>query len=344
MTNKEAHIRFDMAIQHMASNRKGSLEPEYVDLVLDSATIALIYKKINPYVSSRREGFEESLKRYTDLQVLKRTVKLEVVDGNNDEYIAVLPPSNMLLVPSVEADLDVNYKRLVAPTSEDSSYKFYLLEFPDSGKTDRTTQFTAFSIIVNDVTLTMPTNYPAFTRNDAKFMIHNYIVNELRDRGIEVGWETYGDVFKRNHFVFYSNTPIIASLSFDAITRTVVALDKFPMKPVCAVNKTKIPVSVFSDKSESKASLNKYYKTYCARSPIATISNNILCFDKRLEYIPKYVYVTYLKRPRLYNFRTGAVAELELSDEILALAVTESLSITNDSTYNAQLNQAIKID
>lgn len=344
MTNKEAHIKYDMAIQHMASNRKGSLEPEYIDLILDSATIQLIYKKINPYVSSRREGFEESLKRYTDLQVLKRTVKLEVVKGSNEDYVAILPPSSLLLIPSVEADLDVNYKRVLEPTSENAEYKLYAIEFPDSDKAIGVNQFTSFVITIDDVEIRLPSNYPTFTRNDSKFMIINYVIDAVRDLGIEIGWEKYGDLFKKNHFIFYSKTAMVITLSFDTISKVSFVAKGDYVKPVSVVNKVRVPVSIFSDKSESKGTLNKYYNTYCARSPIATIENNLLCFSKRLEYIPKYVYVTYLKKPRLYNYRINAVSEIELNDEILAMAVTQTLSITNDPTYNAQLNQSIKID
>ena len=344
MSNKEAHIKFDMAIQHMASDRKGSLEPEYIDMLLTDATNELIVRKINPYVSSRREGFEDSLKRYTDLQALKRTVKLEVVLGDNDEYVAILPPSFLILSPSFEADLDVDYKRAELPLSETSGYKYYTLSFPDSGKADRTAQFVTLTLTLNSKVFTLPSNYPALTRNASKFMIINYIVDELRNNGIEVGWEVYGTVFKKNTFVFYSNTVITGSLSFDAISNNVVDLGTTLTRPVSTVNKQRVPVSIFSDKSESKASMNKLYKTYCARNPIATIQNNTICFDKRLEYTPKYVYVTFLKKPRLYNFRTNAVSEIELTDEILSIAVTKSLAITGDNTYNAQLNQAIKVD
>ena len=65
------HIALDSRLQILNSNRKQSIHPEEYDMAVNDAILTVLKQRFSPELNSKKQGLEESIKRYTDYLLLK---------------------------------------------------------------------------------------------------------------------------------------------------------------------------------------------------------------------------------------------------------------------------------
>ena len=87
-TVKELHIALDQRLQQLNSNRKLVLYPEQKDARLNEAVLQFINNVVSDKTNIKKEGFEDTQKRYDDIEELIRTATLPIYVNESDNIIA----------------------------------------------------------------------------------------------------------------------------------------------------------------------------------------------------------------------------------------------------------------
>ena len=80
------HIALDSRLQILNSNRKQSIHPEEYDMAVNDAILTVLKQRFSPELNSKKQGLEESIKRYTDLSSLKRETPLDLYWDGKSQY------------------------------------------------------------------------------------------------------------------------------------------------------------------------------------------------------------------------------------------------------------------
>ena len=86
------HIALDNRLLLLNSNRKLSIHPEQYDMAINDAILTVIKQRFSP-LNIKQQGFEDSVKRVTDLSSLKKIKTIPIVNSNQQFTI----PSNCYL-------------------------------------------------------------------------------------------------------------------------------------------------------------------------------------------------------------------------------------------------------
>ena len=102
------HIALDSRLQILNSNRKQSIHPEEYDMAVNDAILTVLKQRFSPELNSKKQGLEESIKRYTDLSSLKRETPLDLYWDNKSQYFNI--PSDCYLPISLNGIISYSRK------------------------------------------------------------------------------------------------------------------------------------------------------------------------------------------------------------------------------------------
>jgi hypothetical protein len=334
-TVKEMHIAIDERLQQLNSNRKLSLLPQQKDNRLNEAVIQFINNKTTPKTNSRKEGFEDTQKRYDDIEELIRSSSLSVyLDGTN-KVICPLPWDYYHLIND-RTTLKYNCSGInYAITQSDITFTA-VIPFPDDSTGSAGVYYSNFVLTVNGVSIyTSPFTTATLKSVDSKFMLINSILETLNIGGVyEVYWEYYLDHYEKNSFIII--TPITVttcSMTFNSIT--TIGVGKH-YSYLTYGNNDWSGIITRSNSLQSQENIydildNYYYRKNMYLKPYSTIKRDFLNVFHDTTFIIKEVNIDYIKKPRLINYLLNQTCELSIGEEIIAIVVENIMADkTND--------------
>jgi len=335
-TVKEMHIALDMGLQQIDSNRKQSISPEHKDMALNYAVLQFIETRSNPKTNLKREGYEDTQKRYDDLRELKRS-KLLSSYSIDRKVFSILPVDYYKRV-SIGANIYYSKENLLIPNSKETYY-YSILPFPDDEGVNEF--YSNFRISKNKKDLFNINNFPnisSFYSADAKFMIINLVLEHLKD--IEVYWEKWNNVYKPNSFILVNKEESANyRLSFHNMSETSkdhsTTYNTYPSK-----GGKLTPVNLFSSEHEFDINTNPYYQKNKHLNPSAYIEDSRVVIYNGTNFVVTSVSFTYIKKPRLINLKANQTCELSVNREIIDLALQKLKAYIKDEGYQHIVNES----
>lgn len=339
-TVREMHIALDMGLQQIDSNRKQSISPEHKDMALNYAVLQFVETRSNPKTNFKREGYEDTQKRYDDLRELKRSISLPSYNIKRGSF-SILPVD---YYKRVSVGANVIYSKLDLPKpSEKDTYYYSILEFPDNtlGKE----RYLNFKIEQGGDTIFSINDFPNISKlhsADAKFMIINLVLEHIKD--VDVYWENWNNVYKANCFILVNKEtsatytlsygvrmPPYSSVSLDHST----TYNKYPDN-----DGTLRPVDLFSSEDEFNTLSNPYYQKNKQLNPSSYIENSRIIVHDGSNFIVPSIILTYLKKPRLINLKADQSCEISVNREIIDLAIQRLKAYIKDEGYQHVVNES----
>jgi hypothetical protein len=340
-TAKEAHVYIEQNIQNIASNRKQSINPKFIDMVLNNTVLEYVGSKFPDRQSPK--DIEATLKRYTDFNILKTTVsRITQISDKLRTSVFTKIPSNCVKVqtaicnykrPTTISDIEtkVKYRVLITVTEKDIVLNTLtlLFNYTIEGKTT-----IEKSVSFDDVIKTISTSKGMFylydtlldrLRNlcdlDCKFISNNIDGNKVIEIDFPIGYKVNS---------FYSNNSKVA-----------ISIQQYNTNCVKQTNGRISSISLMPS-FECQVALDDYYgRKNLHLNPIGELSDgNMLIYYT--DFIPTLVEINYLKKPKLFNIDTGQIPEIDLNKEFFDYAIKEFLLILNSPNYEKVVNQNVK--
>lgn len=327
------HIALDTRIQQLNSNRKQSIHPEQYDMAINDAIDTLLKTRLSPKLNSRQEGFEDSIKRYSDLENLKRTFK-SVLYYDNGYYSFRIPTS---CYQPISLAGFVKYNRFgltftpINKTEYCTSLDFSSTDFtePIILRIQNTNIATELEFDLRNVTKS----------NKSLFYAINHIKTILEeDYGLDCYISRYRDYSKNNSLIIVSNSQSKRVFDTENVTSFLftynVILDEINSEYE-SIGNVKIELTSSSDIDEISGdiylskNLHLYPKYYIENGfGKVTVSNKFKVND---------VILTYIKKPIYVNSVLDVMTDIQITDELLDIATTNLSGILKDPTY--QINK-----
>lgn len=347
----DVHNALDVRVQQVSSNRKKSVAPQFKDMIVNAAVEEFINTRLSNMLNYKQKGFEEEIKRYSDLMSLKKETQLIALEVESDRRNKFVLPTDYREHISSYVTLDYN-KHGVFDSSRFSDY-YYTLAM--STLSDIQLGGDALYIRLNGKTYTYKNVYLQTKSIQGKFYIYNFIVDKLRALGINCKLYDYNGYHQEDTIFVRDNSFEIASSNVESLPKlfnvnigiTASCPDIFTYtNKLYRINNTK---GVITSDCELVSSanrdytLNNYYGSKNRqREPMIDIVGDALYVYKDKTFEPTHINMTYLKKPRLMNVDEGIMPEIEITDEILDIAGKKLSSYLGyDNTYETRVHEKI---
>lgn len=321
------HIALDGRLQVLNSNRKQSIHPEQYDMAINDAILTVLKQRFSPELNSKKQGLEESIKRYTDLSNLKKEVSVEPLINNNQQFFYI--PSDCYLPIVLNSQIYYSRDAFIKNTL----YKtFYVTVITLDENTIADNELT---LVFDDLTLNI--DLKGITKSEkSMFYTLNYLKELFKEKNIDAYIENFENYRFDNSIILVSTYEGHSFTSgegatFESFTFSRNIIDYTGISSFIVKNK-KIDLVSSSDFSNidndyylsKNIHLNPMYKLSRNRGVLKT-TDNILYKRLALEYI---------KYPILVNSKLNRMTDFEITDEILDVATTNLSGILKDETYN----------
>lgn len=342
-TVKEMHLAIDLGLQQINSNRKQSILPEWKDMALNYAVLQFIETRTNPKTNIKREGLEDTQKRYDDLRDLKRSFVSPIYLHNNSLF-SILPPDYLKYISfGVKVKYD-KFNKINTIGSKDIHAR--ILKFPDDTNNPA---YNKFRIVRkdsdnNNTTLFHIDDYANISNlygRESKFVIINLVLQELNLLdGYEVYWERwstyyYKDSFiiittkNNNHYINYGDKKDDSWVSSDTYKLFRYNIFKqegkySPANPVSSIHE-------FSN--------NFYNNRNKHLNPDLFLSDGNIYLKEGDNYVATELSMIYYKKPRLINIHTNTNCEIQVNREIVDLAIQRLKAYIKDEGYQHIVNE-----
>ena len=348
-TAKELHIAFNLKAQWINSNRERVLQDEEIDMLLNRAMYQFIDTRCSNKLNSRKEGFEQTQKRYDDLQEIKKTIALPAyIDGDNIGRVSVPLPYDYYHLVNSRSKLKYNCRYLTKTLQ--SSGICQSIVVPIVGGSGVYNVFTldidyTVNGIPNTSTILDFNNYslPDIS-DDNVFEFINIALDSYNNLNNQIEM-TYTTLNGQNYFVIICREP---SVNFTLSTATSYGLNVYDATTLTDVigydlvsNMTSPNELISSQKIDEL--LGDYYFTKDMQStPLSTIDDSSLCVYENSSFVVIKVSLTYIRKPRLINLNTNQGCELDKGDEIVDIAVELAKADVASPSYQYTVNDNLK--
>lgn len=360
MTIQEMHIAVNLGVQKISSFQVDNLLPQEIDHELNVAMEKFIKQRYNPNGNKYREGFEQSQKRIDDLRNLVVTSKVDayynresIESGEFFVERARLPQDYMTLInmltnvrfncagavdPVLAARTKIYFS--VSLTPPFAGYKLKAIKYYDPANPSNI----GGAFIENENGLE-PNDYS----NAANYTLGIIPVVSEQDQGVNDDYELTPTVdsnrlllnapdatYVQNGWVAVWVNPltdeeVVIEYPGPPITRTLVRRDdpNFPTK--------RVP-GKFVQQDDIHAILYDPFNTTKHKYPKYTIQENFIDIYSNTSFIPIFVELTYIRRPKKLDYINGVGCELpeHTHQEIVEMAVKSILETIESPRYQTQ--------
>jgi hypothetical protein len=372
MTIQEMHVGIDLGFQAVSLNVWDYFQHEELDYLINKHTIKFIRNRVNPKSNAKREGFQETQKRYEDFAELITNATLNTyVESTQDLFVhGILPYDYLsLLNDRLQSYYNCNGMLQNATLPVLAYYKTWAFgddtigtlydDFIITIKVGSTIQnlfnFAAtFSTAINGNTY-RPTG---LYNLGEKFFIVNQVLYEMNvlhpTSDVRVYWEKYDTLYVPNSFIFISSvagyTIEIAGVGIPnpiaAATPIDTPISKNRINPVVlgATLVTKpnrlIKTDVYHNYLE-----HSYLKTKWD-SPISRLQGRRIYVHYNNTFTPYKIFIDYIKKPRLCNWYLNISCELHdnFHQEIIDNVVQELKALVNSNNYKNIINENLTLE
>lgn len=338
-TVKEMHIALDFGLQHIDSNRKQSISPEFKDLALNYAVLQFIESRLSEKSNRRQEGLEETSKRYDDLKDLKKVHTGVCYKGKSGDkvFISTLPFDYYRYI---SFGANVHYNKFNLPVADNASTLLYqILPFKSGDSQGETYKNLKIEEDRggdrNDINYNMP-NFNLYGK-DSKFVAINHLLEVINTTyGVEAYWENYDDIYEPNSFIIINSIPLTLSYDNYAVTSKTKVKSRFKYGDITT---SLVPCDVVSSEVAFDIRNTYYYNINAHRKPKLLIRKGYVEIQEGNKFAVSNYAIEYYKKPRLINYLTEQSCEIQVNREIVDLAIQRLKAYIKDEGYQHIVNE-----
>lgn len=314
MTVKEMHIELNQSLQKFGANLARKYYADEFDWVLNKIQDRFIQQCLRPANLTKESGQY----RFAD-QIREDAIRTLVVSGKDlqaykDSAIRVktyLPDNYQYLLGDVSNMVNLCGAARVETTS---TIDLTLLNLVKTSKASAPYYVTG-SIQVNSVTINIPgdlgtfsSTYSGFASLDDISLIKDWLLTKLRQNGVEVWWEKYGDKYYQDTFIFVGTPTVV--LTWDGIVVTSTSTETIN---VTLQDATKSVTNTTDNRMTSNYDTTTMYTPFYAssiKSPVSELNTNMLYVYQDTNTTVKTVTITYVRKPQPISLALGSNCEL----------------------------------
>ena len=357
-TVKEMHLAIDMGLQHINSNRKQSIPPEWKDMALNYAVLQFIENRTSAKSNRKQEGLEDTQKRYDDLKDLKSANKVPTYKSDNYNRVFSILPSDYYKLISLGGKVKYSKFNLLKESVTDHIYCRFL-PFPDNNIDGESYRNFSIAYVSNHQklnTLFNINNYPnvpkLFSR-DSKFVLVNLVLETINSNpDYNIYWEQWNNIYKKdtfiiitnqnhNHYLRYSNINTAGYNAVNISNRIWIRADYnlYSYKRYKETIGSYKDVDLVSSEHEFEVKDNYYYNKNKHLNPSAYMDSGTIYLQEGDTFNITETHLVYYKKPRLINYRTNSICEIQVNREIVDLAVQRLKAYIKDEGYQHIVNE-----
>lgn len=339
-TVSSLHIALDAKVQQLNSNRKQAFHPEQYDMFLNDAVLTIIKQKSSAKLNSKQEGFEDSIKRYEDLQSLKRNYTPRTTFEPNSNTLIFELPSDYYSFDTLVGNVLYNRNGIGSVTEEKRKYvtEVYFEDFVFDG-------VKATNYLLNNATI-VDTSYISnlCKSNKSAFYYFDIVRDFFKTKyDIDVYYETYDGVNRKAALYFVTSDPALQVMSTTTQNVTTVVRSLTYNAPNVGTDEPFISKGVKKiDLVSSNNDVNRLNDYFLSKNihlnPTLTIKNDKGYIRLDNSFIIKDLTLEYIKKPRLIDSRINQMTDVTILDEVINLAAINILGILKDESFNIQSN------
>ena len=329
MTVLEQHVEINQQLQLVAANRTRKLLTQEIDWILNKIQDRFIQQSVRPVIiDGRKTG------AYTVDQLKLDALRNIIISGKvltaykdltaqPERSKAYLPADYMYLL-SDSSTLINTCKVTATPTAGNTTLS--LLQLTQSAAPSGP-YYQSSTMVVNGTTLSIPSGlnqpnqYAGYASKDEVFALRDWYLTKLRQAGIEVYWERYGDYYKQGYFIFVGAISPL-TLTHDGIAVTTISSTSFSRTSYTSTEVVSKDNRLV-DSSVVATLLNTPYYESSIESPISELSKHFLYTYYGTNMIVKGTTISYVRKPQPISLTLGLNCELaeEFHQTICDLAV-----------------------
>lgn len=337
-TVSELHIALDSRLQQSNSNRKQAFHPEQYDMAYNDALLTIIKDRSSAKTNYKQEGFEQSIKRYEDLQSLKKDCSPTIFKDSNYYYFYL--PSDYYSYDTLVSKILYNRNGVTKSTSTRNLYASIF-------------NFSNVSMDITNITYTLSSGgtidtskFKLFKSSKSLFYYFNLVRDFIKTNyGIDCYFENFNGQYYPNSLIFVTtdstkritsvNSTSISiqtttlSLGYDSIANNSQYVDLGYKK-----------VELVSALESSNINNDYYLNRNIHLNPKFEIKSNKIYIKNDSTFCLDSVKLEYLKTPRLIDSRINQMTDMTITDEVLDLAVSNISGILKDAAY--QINKTVE--
>lgn len=345
LTAKELHIALDLGLQFINSNRERSIQPEEKDMFLNKAMYQFIDTRISPKLNTKKEGFEATIKRYDDLQELKKTITYPTyIDSSEVNRVFCPLPHDYYHLINSRSKLLYNCNYVSKSVESNGIFQVIALPLVTNG-----TDYNSFSITVsyydnNVLTVSKIVdlgNYTLSTIDDENvFEMINIVLSDFNN--LDGRLELF---YKDGAFYLICREP---TTSFSLVSAYIYSEPEIDVTVITDLKRYNLTPTMTSPndlfKSEEIEDMigEYYYSKNRQLAPCTTINEGNLYVYENNKFAVKNVTFTYIRKPKLINISTNQGCELNKADEIVDIAIQTIKGVLGSPTYQHIVNENLK--
>jgi hypothetical protein len=355
LTAKELHIAFDIKAQWLNSNRERVIMPEEKDMLLNRAMYQFIDVRCSRKLNVKKEGFEDTQKRYDDLRELKNSFSAPTyIDSDFNSYNGIdrvllpLPFDYYHLINSRSfLKYNCNYLNKVLASTGIAQY-IAIPILPETGVFNNfyiALSYNNGSVVTTNI-IDLSTYEFTSLNKDNVFETINICLDTYNNLNgnIELFYTTIGSY---NYFMILNRVPS-TSFSLVGASSSGINYDIQDLSTLISYDLTKVianmsaPNSLESSSSIDSMMLDYYFTKNLQESPLCTLDNSSLYLYENNTIAITSASITYIRKPKLINIKTNQGCELSQADEIVDIAVEIAKANLASQNYKEVINDNIK--
>jgi len=359
MTIEEMHIAIDLGLQKVNTFTQKNLLSQEKDWFLNDEVTKFIKQRTNPVSNMKRQGTDDTTKRYEDLSDLTRReiLNIELISDTIGE--CKVPSNYYGYISSKASVVQLCEDEKIEKTSENLYMCVFPLSFPDGTvltnytvklKTDSTSSY----YTIYDMS-TLPDEYLEDVPISKQSFMLLKSMKILMKEGLESMpksvtsiyssyWEKYGRDFYNNNFIIVSNSPFI-SLEVTINSTTIT----YPSKAVSFDMLTKksdlwAKTRLIEDEFQHEVQQSKLSQSR-PESPVVAIEQGVIRIDFNKGWIGNSLELIYVSKPTILDLllRKNLNMKDTVSREIVGNTVRFLKGIfTGD--YKTYLNENVLVE
>jgi len=313
------HIALDVRLQQLNSNRKRAISPEEKDMFLNDMTLNVVKQRCSAKLNSKKEGFEESKKRYEDLQSLKKDFKPTLYKYDDDFYYFNLP-SDYYSINNLIGNIRYNKRNINSGLVNETVY-LAIANFDTVAVNSPNIIFTKEDTTTIDTSI-----FSNLIKSSSSLFYYFALVKEYfkSTLNIDCYFETYDDLYYKNSLIFVTNTlanNITSSTSSITITKKQLVKQKLTFPDTNYITMGRKGYDLVSSETLKKEQ-NDYYLTKNLHLNCSfTIKGNKVLIPIEPIFKPVDIVLEYIKYPRLIESRINQLTDVVILDEVLDATV-----------------------
>ena len=346
MTVHEMHIAFEIELDKLNSALLDEVSPEERDYWLNKGMDLLIEQSYNPHSRYRPGGVESSQNRIDELRHL--TVEFSGPTFFRDTHIESFPlPGNYLHL--MRAQGEYRYNRCLPVTKvlenvREGDWYYFLIPF-SPGALDTYEGFDIRSPNKNGDSI-FDIQVPAFRAPEETEQLIKWVL-ENTPQGLEMYWESWFDIYRKDHFILVSQSTIPVEVVYDdmdssgQIGATRLRAKKVDMLESPTILKKGIK---YVQHDDLDTILEDPFNDPIIGKAIYTFRSNFIDIYTSPNFILPECKITYIRKPNRISLNLNQDCELpdEMHRHVIQLAVAGALETLDSSRYQTYDNEVRK--